>query len=74
MGPTTVNTLATAGNGAKTAALGGSPLLKALIQSHVVKGLGMGVGMGTGLAVWMAGAAALGGGYLMWKKSRQTAD
>ncbi len=70
MTPATVNAIAAAGNGANAAALSGSPLLKALVQSHVIKGLGMGVGMGTGFAVLAAGLAVVAGGYLLWRKAK----
>ena len=58
-----INAAASAGSAQNAT---GSAFLKAAVQSHVIKGLGMGAGMGLGIGAWILGIAGVG--YLVYKK------
>lgn len=69
MNPANINSLAAIGNSsAKVGAMSGSSLMKFLVQSHIIKGLGMGTGMVVGFGTAVLGAALLVGG-IYWLKN-----
>jgi hypothetical protein len=63
MNPANINSLAAIGSSStKVGALSGSSWMKFLVQSHIIKGLGMGSGMVAGMGISIAGVALLAGG------------
>lgn len=73
MNPANINTVAAIGNSsAKVSAMSGSSVTKFLVQSHIIKGLGMGTGMVVGIGSSILGVALLIGCtvYLRKKMSR----